>query len=441
LLVGQVRLRAGDKGNQHTMLRLYKFGEWFRRRGILGAVLLALAVGGCGHHAEEHAPAGPPVVPAVQVVAVAPQDCPQTIKVQGSLLGDEHAVVGVKVAGRVDRVEVDLGTQVKRGDRLAVLDLDDFEVRIKHARAELASVRARLGLKPGQGHERLDRTKAPAVVQEKALLDGAQAEYDRAVVLEQNNALAAEEVQLRYTTLRVAQARYRAALHQVDEQVALLEMYANTLTLAEHALADATVTAPFDGIVAARHVAPGVYLQVGDPVITLVRTNPLRFHAGVPEAYALRVKRDQTVSITIEGHAAPLLGKVSRISPVLNLASRSLPIEVDVPNPDLQLRAGLFAEAEIVVNPRATTLAVPRSAVIEFAGVEKVYVVEGGKAIPRRVVAGRALGNRVEIVEGLRAGEQVAVNGKDARPGPVTLGRLSPPAAKGEPGKHGGQEN
>jgi RND family efflux transporter MFP subunit len=175
-------------------------------------------------------------------------------------------------------------------------------------------------------------------------------------------------------------------------------------------------------------VAPGVYLQVGDPVVTLVRADPLRFHAGVPERHALQVRVGQEAHIKIEGQNSPLTGKVSRLSPVLNLASRSLPIEIDIPNPDLRLRAGLFAEAEIVIDPRSRALAAPHSAVVEFAGVEKVYVVKNGQAAMRRVVTGRKLGDSVEIVEGLEAGEQIALDGAAARPGPVASVRLVTPA-------------
>jgi RND family efflux transporter MFP subunit len=288
-------------------------------------------------------------------------------------------------------------------------------------------VRARLGLKPGQSTDKLDRTKAPLVLQEKANLDGADANYRRAATLVRNGGVSPEEYQLRETALKVAEAKYVSALHQVDETIALLEKHASALKLAENALTDATVTAPFDGIIAARHIAPGVYLQVGDPVVTLVRTDPLRFHAGVPERHALHVQRGQEVIITVQGQSSPVVGKVTRISPVLNMASRSLPIEVDVPNADLRLRAGLFAEADIVIGAEAQAVMAPRCAIVEFAGVEKVCVVKEGKAELRRVVTGRKVGDLVEIVEGLTTEDEIALNGQSARPGPAVAVRVPAP--------------
>jgi RND family efflux transporter MFP subunit len=388
------------------------------------SVCLLAALAGCGGAPRQDAPPKAEAAPArVETVTVRRQELPQTIRVQGSFHADEHAVVGVKVPGRVDSVAVDIGARVKRGEPLAALDLDDFTLRIKEVQAELGAVRARLGLKPGQPTDKLDRTKAPVVLQEKANLDGAEASYRRAAALLRDGGVSPEEYQLRETALKVAEAKYVSALHQVDETIATLDKHASALKLAENALADATVTAPFDGIVAERHIAPGVYLQVGDPVVTLVRTDPLRFHAGVPERHALQVRRGQEVIITVQGQSSPVIGKVSRISPVLNLASRALPIEVDVPNADLRLRAGLFAEADIVIGPEAQALMAPRGAIVEFAGVEKVCVVKDGQAVLRRVVTGRKLGELVEIVEGLSAEDEIALHGQTARPGPAVAVR------------------
>src|SRR5204863_1807598 len=110
------------------------------------------------------------------------------------------------------------------------------------------------------------------------------------------------------------------------------------LALAQHAQADARIVAPFAGIIEERHIAPGTYLQVGEPVVALVRTNPLRFRAGIPERSALYVRLCQEVRIYFEGEAAPLVAQVSRISPSLDVANRALAVEVDVPNRDGHLR-------------------------------------------------------------------------------------------------------
>lgn len=200
-------------------------------RAPLAFILLAGLTPGCQRASDQTIARPASVTPTAQVAPARSHGAPQTIKVQGSLLGDEQAVVGVKVSGRVHKVEVDLGTRVRHGARLAALDLVEFEVKVKQAEAEETSARAKLGLKPGQDPTTLDRTQTPAVLQEKALVEGARAAYERAFALSRNNAIPAEEVQVAHTALKVAEARYNSALHQIDEQLAVLEMQANRLIL------------------------------------------------------------------------------------------------------------------------------------------------------------------------------------------------------------------
>jgi RND family efflux transporter MFP subunit len=201
----------------------------------------------------------------------------------------------------------------------------------------------------------------------------------------------------------------------------LVAVHRAALALALQAQADAVIEAPFDGVVEERHVAPGVYLQLGEPVLTLVRTNPLRFRAGVPEREAMLVELGQAVRIMIAGHAHSIQAEVTRISPSLDMSSRSLLVEVDVPNPGFRLRTGLFAEAEIVVDPEARTLAVPAPAVSEFAGVEKVWVVRGDEAQEQRIRSGRRDGQLIEILDGLAPGDRIAVDAKKGSAGPVVV--------------------
>ncbi len=190
----------------------------------------------------------------------------------------------------------------------------------------------------------------------------------------------------------VAAARYESALHGVDESIALLGVRRAELGLARQALQDAEIRAPFAGVIEQRYVAPGAYVQVGQPVVALVKVNPWRFRASVPEREAAAVRLGQRVSIRIEGEQRELEAMIARISPSVELSNRSLTVEAvqqtaaesasQAPSgvPEPQLRRGLFAEADIHVDPEARTLAVPRAAVREFAGVEKVWRVVDGEA-------------------------------------------------------------
>jgi RND family efflux transporter MFP subunit len=230
-----------------------------------------------------------------------------------------------------------------------------------------------------------------------------------------------EERQQREAALRVAEARFNAALNGVDEKIALISVRRVELAVARKQQFDAVTLAPFDGMVQQRHVAAGVYLNIGEPIVTLVRTDPLRFRSGVPERQALEIEVGQQVRLWIEGQDDIAEARVTRISPSLDLSNRSLVIECDVPNPDNRLRAGLFAEAEVMVDPNAQCLTLPASAVSEFAGVEKIWVVSDGEAQEREITTGRRETNLVEIVRGLEAGETVITNADQGHVGRVAI--------------------
>ena len=205
------------------------------------------------------------------------------------------------------------------------------------------------------------------------------------------------------------------------------------LGLARRALEDAEVRAPFDGVVEQRFVAPGAFVQVGAPIVMLDKVDPWRFRSSVPEREAASVQLGQKVLVHIEGELNPLQETVSRISPSVDLSNRSLTVEASPAvglagtvvtastPPAPQLRRGLFAEAEIEVDPESRALAVPRAAVREFAGVEKVWRIDNGSAVDQRVVTGRRTAELIEILEGLAEKDVVVVDGFPQQAGPVEI--------------------
>ena len=396
------------------------------RAGWAFAALLpwVAALAGCQAKAalEPPKPGAQTTAPAqVEVVALELRPWPRIVRVQGSLLADEHAVVGTKVAGRVQQVHVDLGSRVAAGHLLATLETEDFELRVREAEAQLEQVRVKLGLKPGESEEQLDRKQAPGVAQEEALRNQARANLQRAQSLAPNHIITAEELDQCQAELQVAEARYRSALNTVEEQIALIGVRRTELALAKQARVDAEVRAPFAGCVQQRYVAPGTYVQIGQAIVSLVRTDPLRFRAGVPERQAAHLQEGQAATIRVEGLATPLQGAVSRISPALDASNRSLTMEIDVPNPGPRLRVGLFAEAEVVVEPDARSLSLPAGTVRDFAGVEKVWVVSNGQVSERVITTGRHDGDWVEVLTGLASGDAVVRQPQDGLAGPVVV--------------------
>ena len=141
----------------------------------------------------------------------------------------------------------------------------------------------------------------PSVVQEKALWDAARTTGTARKALERETAISDEELQQRKSLVDVAAARYESALYSVAESIALLGVRRAELGLARQAMQDAEIRAPFAGVIEQRYVAPGAYVQVGQPVVLLVKVNPWRFRAGVPEREAAAVRLGQRVSVRIEG--------------------------------------------------------------------------------------------------------------------------------------------
>ncbi len=213
-------------------------------------------------------------------------------------------------------------------------------------------------------------------------------------------------------------------------------MRASELNVAKQRLEDTVVHAPFDGLVQERHVAHGTFVQVGDAFYTLVRTGTVRFRGTMPERHAHRLAMGQEVVLKIEGVDQPRVARITRISPAVEEMSRSLAFEVLVDNRNGDLRAGMFGEAEVIVDPAAQSLVVPRSAILEFAGAEKVWKIIDGMAKEQVVRTARHSDRGIEIVEGLKSGDLVlvdAVQGRVARIEPIFQQPTATNAGSAEP--------
>jgi RND family efflux transporter MFP subunit len=393
---------------------------------VLGGIV-CLTLAGCGQHKEPAAdkaqkPAEMSVIKTA-VFRIEPSGWPTIVKTQGSLTADEVTVVGAKVAGRVADVFVDLGDVATANDTLATLEQEEFKLQVALAEAQLTQARAALGLSPDDPVDKLNPVNAPPVREARAVLDEIEARVARLQQLRQKNAVTQDELALALSSQGVADARYAAALNGVREKIALIHVRAAELSVAQEQLANTTIVAPFDGLVFERHVARGTFLQAGDPVVTLVRTKTLRFRGQMPERHAHRLAIGQQVTLHFESSIEPTVAHITRISPVVDEQTRALAFEAAVDNAAGNLRTGLFAEAEVVVDPGAQSLAIPQGAVHEFAGVEKVWKIVDGVAQEQVIQTARRDPEAVEVVGGLAAGDTIltdATQGEVARVEPTT---------------------
>ncbi len=343
----------------------------------------------------------------VRVERVEEEAIPEIVAANGELYAEEEATLGPKVPGRVAKLYVDLGDVVKAGQVLAELEKSDYEFRLRQAEALLNQTRARLGI--------LDRDGDAVVPEETAIVKHSAAELKEARFIFQTTETLAKEGVLSKIDMEkagvareAAEAAYQGALEQVMQLRAELAERRAQLELIRQNLADCEIRAPFDGAVTQRVASLGEYLAVNGPVMRVVRQDPLRLRLEVPERAAARVRIGQRIDVRVEGTRETPSGRVVRMSPAIDAESRSLLVEGEVPNPSGMLRPGAFAEGRITVDAAARGIAVARDSVLSFAGVERVFVVAGGKLEDRVIKTGRLLENdRVEVLEGLEAGAPV----------------------------------
>jgi RND family efflux transporter MFP subunit len=239
------------------------------------------------------------------------------------------------------------------------------------------------------------------------VLDEARLARERSTKLVEQNLIARAQDDTAQANLGVAEGRYHDALEEVRNRQATLTQRRSELELARQQLIDTVLVSPFDGAVSARQAAVGEYLAAGAPVATLVRTHPLRLRLPVPEREAAGVRIGHAVRLSVEGDTTVYQGRVVRLSPIVQEQNRTLLVEAEVPNERATLRPGSFARVDIVTESSQPVVTVPTSALIVFAGVEKVLVVRQGRTAEVRVTTGRRLGDDVEIVDGLKRGEAV----------------------------------
>jgi RND family efflux transporter MFP subunit len=343
----------------------------------------------------------------VKTTAVSSQPLTRSITVTGTLAAEDQVSLAFKVAGRVEQVHVDLGSLVHEGQVLATLSPTDFELRVRQAEAALIQARVRLGLSPEGDADTVDPENTALVRQRRAVVQEARLNRDRMKTFVERGISARATLDSAESALEVAEGQYQDALEEIRNRQGMLAQRRSELEIARQQLADTVLRAPLDGAVRERLVAVGEYRAPGTPVMTVVRTHPLRLKLAVPERDTSALQPGLAVRVTVEGDSRQHEARLERIGAAVDEANRTLPIEAVVPNPKDILRPGQFATAEIIVSQRDTALVVPRDALITFAGVQKVLLIRDGRAREQRVRTGRRDGERIEVVDGLASGDVV----------------------------------
>jgi RND family efflux transporter MFP subunit len=333
----------------------------------------------------------------------------RVVAVTGSLHPDETVTVSSEVPGRVERILVDFGQDVRQGQVLVELDKRELSLQLERAKSALAQAQARLGLDPATG----GRPESTATMrQAQAQMDDARSKYENARKLVASGDISQERFTELEKAFRARQAAYEATRDEMRTQTAGLEGLRAEVELAQKRLTDATVRAPFAGSVSEKLVSPGQYTAANTPLLTLVKVRPMRLRVEIPENAAGAVNVGTTLNFRTDAVQGKKFDAVIReLNPSLDSKSRSLTAEARMTQGDPKLRPGMFVQVELVISKSNEVIAVPKRAVYTVAGLNKLFVIRDGKAIERRIAPGQDLGDYVEVPRDVVGpGDQVAVS-------------------------------
>ncbi|MBI5938232.1 MAG: efflux RND transporter periplasmic adaptor subunit [Betaproteobacteria bacterium] len=325
------------------------------RSPLLIALLLSLAVAGCGKKKDEEKKGPPPSL--VSVTQAQARDLEIAEEAVGEADSATAPKVAAEVAGRVIKVYVEVGDAVKQGQTLAELDAGDYAADAK-------------------------RLQAQAVTQQK--------------------------LSARYQDLARQGFISPSKLEEVEAQnVAAQEIYSR----AAKNLARTRIVAPITGRIEGRFVSQGDWIDLGKPTFQVISSERLRIRLPFPETVAPRIRAGQAVHLfSPSAPDKPFTGKVTEVRPMVGSGSRSFDAIVEVGNPGAW-KAGASVTGRVVIETHAGAIMVPEQSVVLRPAGKVVYVVADGKAAQRMVKTGIKDKGQVEIIEGLNAGETVAVDG------------------------------
>jgi len=340
------------------------------RRALVAATTLAFASFGCTTEEEKPRIVASPVF----VVAATEVDVTDHIEATGELLAKDDASVAAQVGGAITETLIEEGSSVAAGDVVVEIDPERRALELEDQMAQ--------------------------VVQAQAQLEEAKRNQARLRQLRERKAVSQAQFDEAETQLRLAHARLRAATARRG--------------IAERALRDSTVRAPFTGFIARRYVNPGEFVAAGAPLFDLVALDPIEVEFYLPETETHRVR----LGVPVEVQVAPFpeetfLGTIAVISPTIDPQTRTLRVRASIDNRDGRLRPGLFARADLGVAERPGVVMVPEDAVLQRADGSVIFVMEGSDRVRRvRIETGVYQDGDVEVREGIAGNELVVVRGQ-----------------------------
>ncbi len=402
------------------------------RKVIIAVVALSAAAGAGLWFAAGGKPATaePPTrgpkkkVPLVEVAPVETAPIARTLELTGEVVATDSVVIAATKEGPISYCPWREGDRVEKGEKLIEIDRQVHRAEVQQAKAALEVARAKLAdLKAGARAEEIDRAKAN-VQRWKATLQEAQTSYERQKELLAKDFTSRQAVDRAREKMEVAEAELAAAQEtlrmlkagptatEIAVQEAAVNEAAGRLALAEAHLAECVITAPFHGTVTQVHVRPGDLATPRSPLIEMFDPDSLVVRFSVPEAHASDVRPGLAVEAELDALPTETFqGKVVRLYPQLDPGMHTRTVEAKLEGSE-RLMPHQFARMTLKWGSAENALIVPAEALRETPGGGKVaFVVKDGKAVRRTVQAGIQQGQRVQILQGIEAGERVVVSG------------------------------
>ena len=277
------------------------------------------------------------------------------VTVVGNLIGLQTVEVVPKVNGRLQAVNVRLGDTVRRGQVLAKVEDQELQQQVRQAAAAFEVSQA-------------------TIRQREADLKLAKSNLDRNKSLLDRQLLPAQ-------TYEDTEARYQAAVAQLDLARAQYEQSHSRLDELKITLSNTSILSPVDGFVGKRFLDPGSFVGTNSPVASVVDIRTVRLVANLVEKDAKRVREGTPAEVEVDAYPGEkFTGTVSRVAPVFDPATRTAEMEIEVPNPGYRLKPGMYARVNLTVDTRTDALTVPRNAIVDFEGKTGVFIAEAGGA-------------------------------------------------------------
>ena len=383
----------------------------FSLRPILNSALiltLAAMLPGCSRadSAEAGNAGGKPK--QVAVVPVQQDSVRRSVDVVGTLTAVDQVTVSSEADGTVRGILADLGDRVRAGQVLVRLDNERQQYAYQQQQATLARTLAQYGAADPEHLPEPENT--PDVRRAAAELAQAKSAFDRAKELLRRELIAQQAFDDAQAELQTKQAGYEVALQNARNLSASIRASEAATKLSDRHLRDTEIRAPFDGYVERRLVNLGELVKAQMPVMAIVRIDPLKVIAEIPERMAPWIDSGRPVELHVDAYAnRTFTGTVTRISPAVNTGTRAFPFEAVVPNSDGALKPGTFARVHVESAKVDEVLTLPFAALQYRYGVNRVFVVSGERLEMRELKVGERLGDRIEVTGGVKAGEKVTV--------------------------------